>query len=110
MIREGDKAIAYSWSAAKQEWEKIGDILGQSKENKPGKQMHNGVEYDFVFSVDIEDGKPPLKLPYNLGQDPWVVAQKFIHDNNLSQQFLEQVKNNLLQLVFLSLETEVLIL
>lgn len=22
-------------------------------------------EYDYVFSVDVEDGKPPLKLPYN---------------------------------------------
>ena len=23
-------------------------------------------EYDYVFDVDIEEGKPPLKLPYNI--------------------------------------------
>ena len=23
-------------------------------------------EYDYVFSVDIEDGKPHLKLPFNI--------------------------------------------
>lgn len=50
-------------------------------------------EYDFVFNVDIEDGKPPLKLPYNSGEDPWFVAQEFIHKHNLSQQFLEQIAN-----------------
>lgn len=46
-----------------------------------------------MFSVDIEDGKPPLKLPYNKGEDPWQAAQQFIHRNDLSQHFLEQVAN-----------------
>lgn len=46
-----------------------------------------------MFSVDIEDGKPPLKLPYNLTEDPWHAAQTFIHKNNLSQMFLDQVAN-----------------
>ena len=23
-------------------------------------------EYDYVFEVDIEEGKPPLKLPFNV--------------------------------------------
>lgn len=46
-----------------------------------------------MFNVDIEEGKPPLKLPYNKTDDPWLAAQKFIHDNNLSQYYLEQVAN-----------------
>ena len=50
-------------------------------------------EYDYVFDVDIEEGKAPLKLPYNISDDPWHVAQKFIHDQNLSQVYLEQVAN-----------------
>lgn len=29
------------------------------------KQLHNGKEYDYVFDIDIGDGIPPLKLPYN---------------------------------------------
>lgn len=43
--------------------------------------------------MDIEDGKPPLKLPYNKAEDPWQAAQKFLHKNNLSQLFLDQVAN-----------------
>lgn len=46
-----------------------------------------------MFSVDVEPGKPLLKLPYNKTDDPWHAAQKFIHDNNLSQNFLDEVAN-----------------
>ena len=44
-----------------------------------------------MFSVDIEDGVPPLKLPYNISDDPWVTAQKFIEKNSLSQTYLDQI-------------------
>lgn len=50
-------------------------------------------EYDFVWNVDIEDGAPPLKLPYNRNEDPWVVAQSFIHNHDLPQSYLETVAN-----------------
>jgi phospholipase A-2-activating protein len=53
-------------------------------------------EYDYVFSVDIEEGKPPLKLPYNIAEDPWFAAQNFLSKNNLSQLFLDQVANFIL--------------
>lgn len=46
-----------------------------------------------MFSVDISDTEPPIKLPYNRGEDPWLAAQKFIHKNNLPQVYLEQVAN-----------------
>lgn len=91
MIREGAKVTCYSWSQANGEWTKVGDVTG-SKASE-GKTLYGGKEYDFVFNVDIEDGKPPLKLPYNNGEDPWFVAQEFIHKHNLSQQFLEQIAN-----------------
>lgn len=33
----------------------------------PGhKSLYEGKEYDYVFDVDIKDGVPPLKLPYNV--------------------------------------------
>lgn len=50
-------------------------------------------EYDYVFDVDIEEGSTPLKLPFNLSEDPWLAAQKFIHKHDLSQYYLEQVAN-----------------
>lgn len=48
-------------------------------------------EYDYVFSVDISDSAPPLKLPYNKGDDPWTTAQAFIHKHTLPQDYLDQV-------------------
>ncbi|XP_066992739.1 phospholipase A-2-activating protein [Anabrus simplex] len=95
LVREGTTVICYSWSAASKEWIKVGDVMGASggTQATSGKQLYNGKEYDYVFSVDVEDGKPPLKLPYNKNEDPWFAAQKFIHDNNLSQLYLDQVAN-----------------
>lgn len=46
-----------------------------------------------MWNVDIEDGAPPLKLPFNRDEDPWVVAQAFIHKHNLPQSYLETVAN-----------------
>lgn len=46
-----------------------------------------------MFDVDIEDGKPPLKLPYNLSQNPYEAATKFIQDNRLPITYLDTVAN-----------------
>lgn len=32
------------------------------------KMQHDGQEYDFVFSIDVKDDEPALKLPFNNGQ------------------------------------------
>lgn len=29
------------------------------------KQQYQGKKYDYVFDVDVQEGAPPLKLPYN---------------------------------------------
>ncbi|XP_076300177.1 phospholipase A2 activator protein [Lasioglossum baleicum] len=95
LIKDGAAVKAYSWSQNEQRWIMIGDVMGATGGTAAtsGKKLHNGIEYDYVFSVDIQDGVPPLKLPYNHGQDPWHVAQKFLHDNDLSQSYLDQVAN-----------------
>ena len=46
-----------------------------------------------MFDVEIEEGKPPLKLPYNAAEDHWMAAHKFLQDNDLSPLFLDQVAN-----------------
>ena len=30
------------------------------------KMVHEGIEYDYVFQIDVSDDSPPLPLPYNL--------------------------------------------
>jgi phospholipase A-2-activating protein len=55
--------------------------------------MYEGKEYDYVFDIDIEDGKPPLKLPYNLTENAWDAARKFLEKNELPLSYYEQVAN-----------------
>ena len=93
MIRESDGSVsAHQWSQGSQSWMNVGtvvDAVGSSGK----KTSYAGIEYDYVFDVDIEDGKPPLKLPYNLSQNPYEAATKFIQDNELPISYLDQVAN-----------------
>ncbi|KAH8816942.1 WD40-repeat-containing domain protein [Xylogone sp. PMI_703] len=96
MIRQPNGSItAHTWSAAQREWVNVGtvvDAVGSS-----GKKVeYGGKEYDYVFDVDIEDGKPPLKLPYNLSQNPYEAATKFIENNKLPISYLDTVANFLI--------------
>ena len=91
MIREPDGSVsAHQWSQGSQSWMNVGtvvDAVGSSGK----KTSYAGKDYDYVFDVDIEDGKPPLKLPYNLSQNPYEAATTFITDNELPVTYLEQV-------------------
>ena len=46
-----------------------------------------------MFDVDLGADRPQLKLGYNKGEDPWVAAQRFIHEEELSQDFIDQIAN-----------------
>uniref|UniRef100_A0A1B0GMT0 Uncharacterized protein n=1 Tax=Phlebotomus papatasi TaxID=29031 RepID=A0A1B0GMT0_PHLPP len=87
------KIECFQWTRGN--WSLVGDVTGASggTNASSGKTLYQGKEYDFVFNVDVEDGAPPIKLPYNRGQDPWFVAQEFIHKHNLPQVYLDQVAN-----------------
>ncbi|XP_050319721.1 phospholipase A-2-activating protein [Bactrocera neohumeralis] len=94
MVRHQDGSVkCYAWQLG--QWTLVGDVTGASggSQASSGKTLYEGKEYDFVFSVDISDTEPPIKLPYNRGEDPWQAAQTFIHRNNLPQAYLDQVAN-----------------
>lgn len=93
MIREPNGDIsAYQWSSGQQTWTSVGTVVDSA--GSTGKKVsHHGKDYDYVFDVDIEDGKPPLKLPYNVSQNPYETATKFIQDNELPLTYLDQVAN-----------------
>ncbi|GBF66153.1 ubiquitin homeostasis protein [Trichophyton mentagrophytes] len=93
MIREDDGSVtAHTWSSASSQWVPVGTVV-DSVGSSGRKVEYMGQDYDYVFDVDIEDGKPPLKLPYNLSQNPYDVAKKFIANNELPISYLEQVAN-----------------
>ncbi len=97
MIKElNGNVSAYQWSAAANQWVNVGTVV-DSAGSGGRKISHNGKEYDYVFDVDIEDGKPPLKLPYNLNQNHYEAARKFIEDNELPLTYLDQVANFIIQ-------------
>ncbi|EXJ78729.1 hypothetical protein A1O1_09131 [Capronia coronata CBS 617.96] len=93
IVKEDDgSASLYQWSMSQQEWIKIGQVV-DSAGSSGNKASYNGKEYDYVFDIDIEDGKPPLKLPYNVTQSPYDAATKFLQDNELPLSYLEETAN-----------------
>jgi phospholipase A-2-activating protein len=85
VVREGASAVAYSWDGAAGRWERIGEVVGADGGGGGGggasgggggslgvgsRTLH-GVSYDWVFDVDVADGAPARKLPYNAGDNPY---------------------------------------
>ncbi|WRT66660.1 uncharacterized protein IL334_003620 [Kwoniella shivajii] len=89
MIKNNGVVEAYQWSGPTSTWQQIGqvvDAIGQGR-----KQLYEGQEYDYVFDVDVAEGVPPLKLPYNASENPWIAAQRFLDKNELPSTYCEQV-------------------
>ncbi|CCF58172.1 hypothetical protein KAFR_0E00180 [Kazachstania africana CBS 2517] len=74
-------------------WIKVGDVVGSTATSSDKKVEYEGKLYDFVFDVDIEEGKPPLKLPVNTNDNVYDVADKFILRYNLPAEYKDQIVN-----------------
>lgn len=97
MIKEDNGNItAHQWSIGQQQWINVGTVVDAV--GSTGKKVEfQGKSYDYVFDVDIEDGKPALKLPYNLSENPYERATKFLNDNELPLSYLDNVANFITQ-------------
>lgn len=89
MIRNGALVEAHQWNAGAGRWDKIGEVVDAVGSGR--KQLYKGKEYDYVFDVDIADGVPPLKLPYNSTENPYIAAQRFLEANELPMTYVDQV-------------------
>lgn len=98
LIKDGQKVEAYQWSVSDGRWVKIGDVVGGSNEQTSKSVVYEGKEYDYVFTIDVNEGGPSMKLPYNVAEDPWLTAHNFLQKNDLSPMFLDQVANQMLAL------------
>src|ERR1700724_1482821 len=76
MVKNGASVEAHQWSSSTSSWTKIGDVVNAVSQSQ--KQTYNGIEYDYVFDVDIQEGAPALKLPYNVAENPYAAAQRFL--------------------------------
>ncbi|KAF8936711.1 phospholipase A-2-activating protein [Dissophora ornata] len=89
MVRVGNVVEAHMWSNAEQSWSKIGEVVDAVGQNR--KQLYGGVEYDHVFDIDVGEGVPALKLPFNVTENPYTAAQTFLTKHDLPQAYLDQV-------------------
>ena len=91
---EGTGAIvAYAWSAGTRAWERLGEVTGvggDTTEAGGGRKTLDGVAYDYVFDVDIQEGAPTLKLPFNAGDNPYDAAERFLESNGLDPGYRER--------------------
>uniref|UniRef100_A0A0D6QXS4 Phospholipase A-2-activating protein n=1 Tax=Araucaria cunninghamii TaxID=56994 RepID=A0A0D6QXS4_ARACU len=90
IVREGDSGVAYSWNMAEYKWDKIGEVV-DGPDGSQGRKTLDGVPYDHVFDVDIGDGEPIRRLPYNRGDNPYYVAEQWLLKEGLPLTYREQV-------------------
>lgn len=109
VVRESDGAVnAYSWDAGAGTWEKVGEVVaapaggaggagagggGGNTIAGGGRKWHGGREWDFVFDVDAGDGGPMRRLACDRGENPYIVADRFLAQEDLpsSADFKEQI-------------------
>eukprot|EP00898_Chlorokybus_atmophyticus_P001868 jgi/Chlat1/2682/Chrsp18S02992 len=91
IIKEGDSGVAYSWNSREFNWDKVGEVIDGPDDGGFGSRSLHGVTYDYVFDVDIGDGQPVRKLPYNRGDNPYTAAAKFLEDEDLPMTYRDQV-------------------
>ncbi|KAG6410754.1 hypothetical protein SASPL_128822 [Salvia splendens] len=96
VVREGDNGVAYAWNMREQKWDKIGEVVDGPDDNMKSPVL-NGVQYDHVFDVDIGDGEPIRKLPYNRSENPYDVADKWLLNENLPLSYRQQIVEFILQ-------------
>ncbi|KAG6711561.1 hypothetical protein I3843_05G053600 [Carya illinoinensis] len=96
VIREGDNGVAYAWNLREQKWDKIGEVVDGPDDNMK-RPLLDGIEYDYVFDVDIGDGEPIRKLPYNRSENPYATADKWLLKENLPIAYRQQIVEFILQ-------------
>ena len=90
LFNKDGKAFSYRWDGNVKAWVEIGEVTGFAGE------VVDGVMYDQVLPIEIEDtvsgtGIRNLKIGFNAGDNPWVVAQKFCQDHRLEADYTGQI-------------------
>eukprot|EP00826_Nyctotherus_ovalis_P045440 TRINITY_DN5034_c0_g2_i2.p1 TRINITY_DN5034_c0_g2~~TRINITY_DN5034_c0_g2_i2.p1 ORF type:complete len:575 (+),score=171.27 TRINITY_DN5034_c0_g2_i2:380-2104(+) len=93
VFRTGNNPEAYVWKEAEGKWEKMGDVIMPSPQQKDfyeGDQIFPAGYYDYMFNIDIR-GKGEKKLPFNRGSIPLEEAEKFVERECLHRVYVEEI-------------------
>ena len=81
------------WKAGK--WEYVGEVMAQGatagRKHFEGDRHFPKGEYDYVFDVDTTDNGPKAKLPFNEGDNPLVIAERFLTREGINMEFKGQI-------------------
>ncbi|TKA54989.1 hypothetical protein B0A53_02462 [Rhodotorula sp. CCFEE 5036] len=83
------------WSQGR--WNELGEMVEAAADNAPEargtreKMQLDGVDYDFVFSIDVRDDAPPIPLAYNHGDDVQQLASTFVETHHLSNSYVDRI-------------------
>ena len=87
------KAEAYCYKASENQWQLLGEVMGQnpqpSKQFYPGDGVFKEGMYDYVFDVELEGGM--TKLPFNEGDNILMAAEKFIGREKLHKAYTDDI-------------------
>ncbi|GAA5989155.1 hypothetical protein JCM10908_001187 [Rhodotorula pacifica] len=96
LVRRGSKTWAYQWSKGR--WDEVGEVYqAEASEGDLGtgqnraKMQHEGVEYDFVFHIDVRDDMPPIPLAYNQGDNVEELASTFVKTHALPESYVDRI-------------------
>ena len=98
LFQKGGKAIAAQWSMASKTWIEVGEVVGSNEHTG----LIDGVKYDHVLPIEVDlsgGGVAKLQIGYNSGENPFVVAQRFIDAHMLPQSHLADIGNYIQQRV-----------
>ena len=87
------KGEAYCYKASENQWQLLGEVMGQSnKKSKtyyPGDGVFKAGEYDYVFDVELQGGM--TKLPFNEGDNILMAAEKFVGREKLHKAYTDDI-------------------
>jgi phospholipase A-2-activating protein len=94
-------AIAAQWSRASSTWIEVGQVVGSQGNDSSGSGMIDGVHYDHVLPIEVQTGGgvAQLRVGYNIGENTFVAAQRFLDAHQLPQYHLAQIADYIQQRV-----------
>ncbi|GAX23166.1 phospholipase A-2-activating protein [Fistulifera solaris] len=95
-------AIAAQWSMASSTWIEVGQVVGNQGSDSSGSGVIDGVHYDHVLPIEVDQtggGVAQLRVGYNIGENAFVAAQRFLDAHQLPQYHLAQIADYIQQRV-----------
>ena len=87
------KGEAYCYKASENQWQLLGEVMGQNNTPKkkyyPGDGVFKAGEYDYIFDVELEGGI--TQLPFNEGDNILMTAEKFVGREKLHKAYTDDI-------------------